>query len=96
MKLSHKILICVATFYLSVSSTLTWGVEAETQSIIDNANALDQKLQEATAPKKFCYGTDNYSTVTANGISVDAIPCNDPSLQGELCPAAINCYLIIY
>ena len=56
-----------------------YGAEPETQQIIDNANALDTKVQalatQLSTPKVFYFGSDKIPTATINGIAVPAIPC---------------------
>lgn len=99
MKLSHKLLYCIGVLIFSSSIGIfsyAYAVEPETQTIIDSANQLDSKLQAAIAPKEFCAGNESSATATINGTAISALPCDDPSLVGKMCPSTTYCYFITY
>ena len=78
-----------------------YAAEPETQTIIDSANALDQKIQSLSAPqnKDFVFGPTVVTNLTVNGGAViNPIDCSDVSIPADLRKATpgSNCYLINY
>lgn len=104
MKLSHKLLYCIGVLIFSSSIGIfsyAYAVEPETQAIINNANLIDQKLQDttvqlqnATAPITRPQCLENSPTITVNGVVINSVPGDDPSMPKPM--PYTNCYVLIY
>ena len=78
----------------------------EAQTIIDNANTLDQtvttqqatiaELQAVVSEPKIWVQSMSKGVVTVNGAEIQAIPCNDASIPVEYQSANPFCFKVIY